>query len=459
MNSSLQQLDLHLSSSHALTPKNDNGELVHFQLFPKLEDILNKITIGKVNKEKEPNSEKIIKALEQLLDSPNSLSRNDWRLIFWGLNKQIKGERVLDSYRYFIVIKRKIDSLIDAKELFKREWIALCASYFDHDNPLETDGNWLYLRNTLVNSFTNIEKSQTKPKPWIAVVKDNFYLLSANAVGEFGQLIVANDSARISSINQVFPISDASWLWEKTFSSLDATLEKIDDHKFLNYLPDLLDLLTKYQAHRNSILAALLTRYYKSNHRLITHSVLKHTALNIWGSPQLKTSKNTWLVNVSPEVVSMVLRWFAKDDLEHFFKLLKTEKGVDQRRLDFWIEYVDQISFTKIVLGRDAQWNSSTDFRNFRNENKGRLSELLSATASNNAFIMQIKDYWFVEFSETGNACYVYHENSLPFDPSERRLDLKLELKSDMDAEEKIFHRGDWETKAQYILRRLKIYY
>lgn len=458
MNASLLDLDKRLSSSHSLKPKNELGELVNFQLFPKLENILSKISIGQIKKEKEPKSEKVIKAIKQLLNSPESLSKNDWRLIFWGLNFKVSGKCLIDSDQCVESVMKKIDHLTKLKEMTKREWIALCAGYFDYAKPSEDNINWISLRKALVKSFTALEKNQTKSRPWIEIVKNNIYLLSNAADKEFAKLIVHNDTVSISNINQIFPISDASWIWKKTFSSLDSTFEKINDQKYLSYLSDLMHLLSKYPVHRNAILSSLLTRYHKSKYRLTTHNVLKHAALEIWGSPQLKTSKNTWLVNVSPDVVNMVLRWFAKDDLEHFFKLLKTEYGVDQRRLNFWIDYVDQISFTKIVLGRDALWNNSTDFKDFRNENKGRLSELLSATANNNAFIMQIKDYWFVEFSETGNACYVYEDDTLPFNFNEPRLDLKYELKTPSKAKEKIFHSGEWEIKAEYILRQLNIY-
>lgn len=458
MNTSLLDLDKRLSSSYSLKPKNELGELVNFQLFPKLENILSKISIGQIKKEKEPKSEIVIKAIQQLLNSPESLSKNDWRLIFWGLNFKINGECLIDSDQFVESVMKKIDDLTKLKEITKREWFALCAGYFDYAKPSEDNIKWISLRKALVKSFAVLEKNQTKSRPWIEIVKNNIYLLSNVADKEFAKLIVHNDAVSISNINQTFPISDASWIWKKTFSSLDSTFEKIDDQKYLSYLPDLMHLILKYPVHRNVILSALLTRYHKSKYRLTTHNVLKHAALDIWGSPQLKTSKNTWLVNVSSDVVNMVLRWFAKDDLEHFFKLLKTEEGVDQRRLNFWIDYVDQITFTKIVLGRDALTNNSSDFRDFRSENKGRLSELLSATANNNAFIMQLKNYWFVEFSETGNACYVYHEDSLPFNSGERRLDLKYELKISSNSKEKIFHSGDWETKAEYILRKLNIY-
>ena len=71
---------------------------------------------------------------------------------------------------------------------------------------------------------------------------------------------------------------------------------------------------------------------------------------------------------------------------------------------------------------------------------------------------MQIKDYWFVEFSVTGNACYVYEEGALPFDSNDRRLDLNVELKVKDLASERILHSNEWEDKATYLLKKMHIY-
>lgn len=447
-----------LNSSHALASKNEAGDIADIPAFPNLTKILSKLDFGKVRKEKQQNAQRIANAISILKKDPNRLSKVDWRLVFWGLNYPIEVNQSLLQSSYFEIVQAKVTQITNEGDISKREWFALCASYFSYTGEDKNNSNFESLRNLLLKAFKVIEKNQLKAKPWLLTVKNNLFLLSTNAENEFAKLIVSNEEDRISEINQIFPISDSSWLWKKTFANLKEILAKIDDKKFISYLLSLIALITKYPVHQNIILAAILTRYYESSDRKTTHPQLKVIALNMWGSPQLKTSKNTWLVNVSNDVVNMVLRWFAKDDLEHFFKLLKTESGVDQRRLNFWIDYVDQISFTKIVLGRDALYNNSLDFKNFRQENKGRLSELQSATSNNNAFIMQIKDYWFVEFSETGNACYVYEEGALPFDPNDRRLDLKVELKMPHLASERILHSSEWEDKATYLLKRLHIY-
>lgn len=125
----------------------------------------------------------------------------------------------------------------------------------------------------------------------------------------------------------------------------------------------------------------------------------------------------------------MVVAWFAKEDLEHFFNLLKGDSEVDQSRLYYWLRFANQMSYTRIVMGSDAWQDSGRDFVHFREKNKGRLSKLVGGPGHNNAVVMQIGNYFFVEFSGTGNACYVYKADNSPFNPDKSQLALKADLK------------------------------
>lgn len=80
-------------------------------------------------------------------------------------------------------------------------------------------------------------------------------------------------------------------------------------------------------------------------------------------------------------------------------------------------------------MGNDAWHDRSTDFVKFREDNKGRLSELRGGRSFDNAMIMQINDYLFVEFSGVGNAMYAYRIGKAPFNPESRVLDIKMHLK------------------------------
>nr|WP_321158519.1 type IV secretory system conjugative DNA transfer family protein [Pseudomonas aeruginosa] len=75
-------------------------------------------------------------------------------------------------------------------------------------------------------------------------------------------------------------------------------------------------------------------------------------------------------------------------------------------------------------------WNDrGSDFVAFREKNKGRLSQLTGASRHVSAVVMQIGQFFFVEFSGTGHACYVYKADQAPFNPDRIKLDLTTELK------------------------------
>jgi hypothetical protein len=168
-------------------------------------------------------------------------------------------------------------------------------------------------------------------------------------------------------------------------------------------------------------------------------SLLKQVALDSWGSPQIRSRQNSWLQYVEKDVCAMVVAWFAKEDLEHFFNLLKGDSEVDQSRLFYWLRFANQMSYTRIVMGSDACNDRGRDFVHFREKNKGRLSRLVGGPGHNNAVVMQIGNYFFVEFSGTGNACFVYKADDSPFNPDKSQLDLK-ELKQRSRAIEWMTH-------------------
>jgi hypothetical protein len=106
----------------------------------------------------------------------------------------------------------------------------------------------------------------------------------------------------------------------------------------------------------------------------------------------------------------MVQEWVALEDLCDFFALVKGNPETDRLRLEFWSRYIGQMTRTHLVLGPDA-WD---ELKGLRERKKGRVSKLLSPIKrSNNAFVMQLGEYVFVEFSVTGNAAYGYPASAM----------------------------------------------
>lgn len=208
-----------------------------------------------------------------------------------------------------------------------------------------------------------------------------------------------------------------------------AQLDTLDDPQFLEKISWLLGLASQWVRFRDDIMTETLTRYYYSVYRDQEHSALKQAALEFWDNPQLKSQQNKWHQYVSEPVAAMVRGWLAKQDLTHFFELLRGNGDVDQARLHYWLRFANQMGFTRIVMGPDAWQDRGSDFVKFREENKGRLSYLRGGRSFDNAMIMQINDYLFVEFSGTGNAMYAYRIGHAPFNPESRTIDINIHLK------------------------------
>ena len=466
MLTAIKSLKAQLEKTRTLTPKNELGDLVTFSMFPKLTKLLSKLELSSQNKEKQPTQSRIEQAIIKFKQNSSSLNRSDWRYVFWGLNSKMESElSLLECDTSFTIIQKKVNRMIIDKDITRGIWFALCASYFSYPNGPEKNNKKLqYL---LVKSFNAIEQDTSiRQRPWISLVKKNEFLLTPLASKEFLKIIIRKEGDHMSEIDSTFHIDGDSWLWKSVFHesatpNLLSTLQEVDDEKFDKLIPDLVTLIEKYPVHKFAIFTHILERYRLSEKYQDSNTQLKEIALdlNMWGSPQLADNKKKWERYVTPDVLRMVLNWFAKDDLVHFFKLLRAADSyvVDERRLDFWLNFIDHISFTRIVMGNDVKMNKSYEFEDFKNANKSRLSELVNSDNSINAFIIRIKDYWFVEFSKTGSACYIYDDKNKPF-VVKPKLKYKDELKVLSIAKSRILHQGDWENKARdYFINELKL--
>ena len=98
----------------------------------------------------------------------------------------------------------------------------------------------------------------------------------------------------------------------------------------------------------------------------------------------------------------------------------------------FGLSYLEHIDFCHPVLHKNVEklFINDPEARQFYNERRPAI--LTGGSANMHAFIIQMRDYTFIEFS-TGGACYVYDKIDPPFGLDEenyhlselRRTDLK----------------------------------
>jgi hypothetical protein len=378
----------------------------------------------------EPPKEKRHAALAAFLRN-EPLTRRQWRLVYAGLVDCVEaGKQLLDDEKVFPRVSRHVSAHIDSRELVRRDWTALCFSYFGYEaiEP-EKSQNWQQLR-TYIRDGYRVLRNPEKLKAWMRVVDEHQELFQSEAGLRLGQQIFEGTVTDLTQLQTLAQIPTESWLWHQIVAVVQKRIAELDEAPFLARLPALLALMAiNNRRHSDEIMAACLTRYHGCSCHAQPQPHLMQAGLEIWGNPQLKSEQNRWRHHVGKPVCDMVGAWLAKQDLQHFFSLLKGEGEVDQARLFYWLRFADQMSYTRIVMGRDAQLNGDVEFARFRDQNKGRLGHLSGGTSADNAVIMQIGRYLFVEFSRTGNACYVYHADSCGFNPDAHTLELNGVLK------------------------------
>lgn len=407
-----------------------------------------------------PPLEKRRKAIERF-KMRESLSATEWRLVFAGLSdKHDEMLSLLDQDEYFHEVQYEIESRICHDELKRRDWLALCFSYFGYESEKpENNKNWSSLQAWLDKGYISIKKQQKREKEWMRIV-EKYHQIFTNAAGEsLAEGMFSGQIDDLSNLQKIAQIPEGSWLWRRVFNVILSRIFIIADEEFKNKIEHLLHLGQSYIRFMDDVLSACLTRYYYASFSQIPSSLLKQAALDKWGSPQLRSSQNSWLQYVDTQVCHMVRSWFAKEDLQHFFQLLKGDKSVDQARLSYWLRYANQMGFTRIVMGVDALNDPSSDFEEFKRKNKGRLSNLTEAASHINAVIMQIGNYFFVEFSGTGNACYVYKSDDAPFNAEAESLGMNtaLKLRGSPKTITWLLHNAGWQRKFDDQLATLGI--
>jgi hypothetical protein len=175
------------------------------------------------------------------------------------------------------------------------------------------------------------------------------------------------------------------------------------------------------------------------------------------GDPRLRENAPNWR-DVEPEAAQRFLSWLAKEYNQFFFDTILPRSDENRRRADFWLRYYKRINDFQVAI-------SEEDYRKLKKNNPVKRLPLHSriTQSATSAFIMQFtgygKDYVIVEFSETGNAAYMYERAEFearnvnlrtPFFQLNRHLKHHGHLN-------RILHLGAWETKARYKLATLGI--
>ena len=184
---------------------------------------------------------------------------------------------------------------------------------------------------------------------------------------------------------------------------------------FRAYEPDRPDSKT-LQKYQDDIISRTIIKFSKcgyfnncNNPELNFKEKLIEFLIKNYGDPRENTYK--WNNFNNKDALSILKGWLNEKDIRFFFENLVEDNQTAQGRKEFWIDYCSD----KVV--EDAKYIFSTEtlayklYKNniIREYNKCKNKKMFYLPKlKTNIFIMKIKHLMIVEFSETGNACYIY---------------------------------------------------
>lgn len=420
-----------------------------------------------------PQDRSYAAALKFLRGDELSVAEKDW--IAAALNQPIKeqgGKCVLESDKFKSLIDH-YQKQIDEQEIWRLAWYWLLLSYFSTELPTvaqdtgKKEQNRELLRVFLASSYKLFsepaQKNNILPR-WAKALANHPNLLSKKPCSFYAQDFLEGNTTVLDQVKADIVIPSQSWFWhELTLALVEQAIQNKDDDVFKGSIKKLIEYLKLYSGFKDQAINLILKRYYRCKDSSAL-DILRDYVIspNVWKNPKLKASGIATKWNhVDDKVWRMVLAWVTKEHLRLFFEVLSGRHGAQKDRFQFWSQYINQITYTKLVFG------STTQMQRSRNKEIAKLfhdeQDIYAVLDSNNAdldaFIMQIGSYIFVEFSMNGNAAFIYNNSDLPFKMTAKKLNDKTYSDGLKCAQSnKIIHSSDWQFHTKNKLINMGIY-
>lgn len=401
----------------------------------------------------------------------------------WGLDlvaaaisipiKEQQGLTVLES-KYSDELLRKYENDAYAGDLWRLTWYSLLNSYLTYDLDRTTTeagmAGFMKLRRLLNRTWPSIDKQsgQHAVPDWVRILRKESQLLSDNPVDKYARDYLAGNTEHIKALAENLGIPANSWFWQELILGAVRHATQASDEQFRDQILMLIELVKSAPVYRDKAVSEILNRYYKCSGRTV-HPELRDFVIHatVWKNPKLKAAGIATAWNQVPEPVwRMVMGWVNERNLKDFFDVLAARRHADHGRLKFWSRYMNQISWTRLVFGSETIWqkNHNAGIKALLESEEGTYATLQGTTDKElDAFLMQIGDYIFVEFSKTGNGAYAYRASDLVFNLYADRYagstsDLKCGYYREGRGVAKIVHTPGWQERTGNELKKLGIY-
>jgi hypothetical protein len=323
---------------------------------------------------------------------------------------------LIEDERYFPRLLTEVDQFSDDPRAFRRCYRGLLHGYLVYDaDTHHRDGprNWQQLRGYLKGRLEKIRAGGTPPE-WVECILAHRNLVSEDPVTRYGAAMLRGNSAEFDEARSRLEIDKNSWVIRRLVLAQIKAATQQSDEQFKPYVSSLLEMLESYPLQKDEGLAMLLERY-ASMSSPVEHVELRDVSVGTWGNPSLAMNEPRW-GRVKPTTRTMVRNWLNLNLIRQFFSVLAEDRSTDQRRVRFWEKYHTLIDDIYFALGPRAATSRLSDIRRLREQMGSHLLTLTRpGSAANNAFIMKMGGYFVVEFGGSGNACFVFHADRLPY--------------------------------------------
>lgn len=408
-----------------------------------------------------PPRESLIDAIKAFFLSKEQAGFTSIKYACHGLSLPLdaKGDRIIDDATLFIRVLKAAHDQQSTPRLFRRCYLGLLQSYFAYQEAesLATRAlgvkNFRVLREYLNRNLQLIaDAALSRVRPaWVERLEQHRNLLTDKPCDRYVASISLGETAEFSTVCAALGISRESWLWQEIILAFLREVCARPDAEFIGSIDAALDIadgkaeLSPNAATARAIVAALVRRYESVANRR-ENVRLRDAALEHIGNPWLK--KPAWDVWVADEPARrMVESWLKARLIRDFFELLSDHGAgaTDQRRLDYWLRFEPVMTDIRFALGSFALRNQSEEFKELRKRMAGSRATLdPSQGEMNNAFLMKIGKYVFIEFGVKGNACYFYREDKLPVDFNANRISIH-QLRRDRKQQRSHVPSATWE--------------
>lgn len=373
------------------------------------------------------------------------------------------------GYKRFPELLSEYEAEAKRGDLWRLTWHGLLYSYFNYEPSQNKDPSaqkgWQALRDFLERTWPLVNREATEViiPDWVGVLRREAIVLSTQPAQRYAQDYLAGKTEPVDRLAADLGIPPSSWFWHALV--LEAVRKAIakSDSEFRTMLPRLIQLIEGKPAFRDDAIELILNRFHDCKDSTPDDRLRDYVVSpSVWKNPKLRDAGIATAWNrVSDPVWLMVLGWVNKRNLKDFFDILAARNQADEGRLAFWSNYLEQITWTRLVFSAETMMlkNRNPAIRDLIAREQGAYAEL-TAKRDVDAFMMKIGKFIIIEFSRKPNACYVYSESTLPFERHKRTYqgttdDLANGFHGGCAA--RIIHREGWEGRAGEELRALGI--